>query len=213
MDTIEIKQISINDLEQARKFAEQGMHLDWYVNNSLELFLYSKYVLYLELSKSTVALGAYLGERLVGFLFARFKDEEPAIESIKHKLFLKLGSGLINLSGHKDNSDAYDQANKEMLQAFSKKNYEGELTFFAVDPELKGKRIGTLLLEKLVSLKRGKTIYLYTDSGSTYQFYLHRGFEIFSQKEVNMTVNKKEITLTCFLMYKQLQKNTLSRIA
>ena len=147
MDTIEIKQISINDLEQARKFAEQGMHLDWYVNNSLELFLYSKYVLYLELSKSTVALGAYLGERLVGFLFARFKNE---------------------------------------------------------DPELKGKRIGTLLLEKLVSLKRGKTIYLYTDSGSTYQFYLHRGFEIFSQKEVNMTVNKKEITLTCFLMYKQL---------
>lgn len=49
MDTIEIKQISINDLEQARKFAEQGMHLDWYVNNSLELFLYSKYVLYLSL--------------------------------------------------------------------------------------------------------------------------------------------------------------------
>ena len=137
-------------------------------------------------------------------MFARFKNEEPAIESIKHKLFLKLGSGLINLSGHKDNSDAYDQANKEMLQAFSKKNYEGELTFFAVDPELKGKRIGTLLLEKLVSLKRGKTIYLYTDSGSTYQFYLHRGFEIFSQKEVNMTVNKKEIKLTCFLMYKQL---------
>ena len=180
------------------------MHLNRYVNNSFELYLYSKYVLYLELSKSTLALGAYMGKQLVGFLFARFENEAAAIHSWRQQLFVSIGSSVIQLSGHNENSTAYDKANREMFQAFSKQKYDGEITFFAVDPELNGKGIGTLLLEELRAQKNGKTIYLYTDSGSTYQFYLHRGFEIFKQKKITINTVKKELELTCFLMSKRL---------
>ena len=204
MDKIKIRRIDVSDLKKARKFAATGMHLNRYVNNSFELYLYSKYVLYLELSKSTLALGAYMGKQLVGFLFAQFENEAAAIHSWRQQLFVSIGSSVIQLSGHNENSTAYDKANREMFQAFSKQKYDGEITFFAVDPELNGKGIGTLLLEELRAQKSGKTIYLYTDSGSTYQFYLHRGFEIFKQKKITINTVKKELELTCFLMSKRL---------
>lgn len=204
MDKIKIRRIDVSDLKKARKFAATGMHLNRYVNNSFELYLYSKYVLYLELSKSTLAIGAYMGKQLVGFLFARFENEAAAIHSWRQQLFVSIGSSVIQLSGHNENSTAYDKANREMFQAFSKQKYDGEITFFAVDPELNGKGIGTLLLEELRAQKSGKTIYLYTDSGSTYQFYLHRGFEIFKQKKITINTVKKELELTCFLMSKRL---------
>lgn len=204
MDKIKIRRIDVSDLKKARKFAATGMLLNRYVNNSFELYLYSKYVLYLELSKSTLALGAYMGKQLVGFLFAQFENEAAAIHSWRQQLFVSIGSSVIQLSGHNENSTAYDKANREMFQAFSKQKYDGEITFFAVDPELNGKGIGTLLLEELRAQKSGKTIYLYTDSGSTYQFYLHRGFEIFKQKKITINTVKKELELTCFLMSKRL---------
>ena len=64
-----------------------------------------------------------------------------------------------------------------LLEEFKKNNkVDGEINFFAVDPTIKGKGIGSLLLKELEKQEKDKLIYLYTDSGSTYQFYLHRGF-------------------------------------
>ena len=56
------------DFNKARKFAIEGMNLNWYTSNKLELYLYSKYFWYLEISKATKALGAYIDNELVGVL-------------------------------------------------------------------------------------------------------------------------------------------------
>ena len=80
---------------------------------------------------------------------------------------------------------------------------DGEINFFAVNPEIKGKGIGTLLLNELEKEEKGKLIYLYSDTGSTYQFYQKRGFNLSGKNDIKLIIDKKEAPLTCFLFSKR----------
>jgi ribosomal protein S18 acetylase RimI-like enzyme len=82
-------------------------------------------------------------------------------------------------------------------------NPDGEICFLAADPTIQGKGIGTLLLEELGRLEKGKLIYLYTDDNCTYQFYEHKGFERSEEKEIKMELGGKTVPLTCLLYSKQ----------
>jgi len=64
MDVI-VQPLKKKDFNAARKFAIDGMHLNWYTSNDFELYFYSKYFLYLELLRATSALGAYVDDKLV----------------------------------------------------------------------------------------------------------------------------------------------------
>lgn len=201
---IEIKQLNKRDFNTARKFAIEGMHLNWYTNNNFELYIYSKYFWYLEVSRATRALGAYIGDKLVGVLLVDIDNQPKVFNSIGYRLFIKFSSFIINLL-YKNASNTYDNANKEILEKFKKNNEtDGELNFFAVDPTIKGKGIGTLLLKELEKKEKGKQIYLYTDTGSTYQFYLHRGFIESGRKDVQIKIGNREVPLTCYLFSKTL---------
>lgn len=201
---IEIKQLNKRDFNTARKFAIEGMHLNWYTNNNFELYIYSKYFWYLEVSRATRALGAYMGDKLVGVLLVDIDNQPKIFNSIGYRLFIKFSSFIINLL-YKNASNTYDNANKEILEKFKKNNEtDGELNFFAVDPTIKGKGIGTLLLKELEKKEKGKQIYLYTDTGSTYQFYLHRGFIESGRKDVQIKIGNREVPLTCYLFSKTL---------
>lgn len=199
---IEIKQLNKRDFNTARKFAIEGMHLNWYTNNNFELYIYSKYFWYLEVSRATRALGAYMGDKLVGVLLVDIDNQPKVFKSIGYRLFIKFSSFIINLL-YKNASNTYDNANKEILEKFKKNNEtDGELNFFAVDPTIKGKGIGTLLLKELEKKEKGKQIYLYTDTGSTYQFYLHRGFIESGRKDIQIKIGNREVPLTCYLFSK-----------
>jgi len=201
-----IKNIDRVDLHEARKFIVNGMHLHWYVSNKLELYLYSKYALYSYYIKSTTILTAYYQNKLVGFLFAKFKNEQATLKPLRYKIYCLIFEKLMKLIGYGNANNTYDDANKKMLKDF-KVNHQidGEITFFAVNENLKGKGIGTLLLEKLEHMHKGQVVYLFSDNGSTYQFYLHRGFKKSKSKEINLTLkNDKSIVLTCFLFSKRL---------
>ena len=52
---IEIKQIQRRDYQKAQSFAVEGMHLNWYLDQTWALALYSKYVWYMELNRATRA--------------------------------------------------------------------------------------------------------------------------------------------------------------
>ena len=166
--------------------------------------MYSKYFWYMEISKATKALGAYMENKLVGIVLADINDEPKMYKSIWYKLFTKIISSFINLLYH-NASNAYDEANKKMLNELKKENNpDGEINFFAVDPGIKGKGIGTLLLNELEKQEKGKFIYLFTDNGSTYQFYTHRGFYESGRTDIKLKLHKKEVDLTCFLFSKKL---------
>jgi GNAT superfamily N-acetyltransferase len=201
--SIEIKQLRKSDFDKARKFAIVGMHLHWYATTKLELYIYSKYFWYLEISKATKALGAYLDNDLVGVLLADIKDEPKIFKSVWYQTFIKTISFFINLFYNKA-SNLYGVANEKMLTAFKENNNpDGEINFFAVNPDIKGKGIGTLLLNELEKLEKGKIVYLYTDSGSTYQFYTHRGFTESGKTDIKLEIDKKKVDLICFLFSKK----------
>lgn len=201
---IKIRQLRKKDFNIARKFAIKGMHLHWYTSNNIELYLYSKYFWYLEISRATKALGAYIDDKLVGVLLVDMNNQAKVFNSAWYRIFVKISSSIINLA-YKGAAITYDNANIEMLKEFkTNNNLDGEINFFAVDPDIKGKGIGSLLLNELEKQEKNKLIYLYTDTGSTYQFYLHRGFTESGRKEIVIEKNNKEIPLTCFLFSKSL---------
>lgn len=201
---IEIRPLRKKDFDKARKFSIIGMNTEWYTDKKWEQYLYSKYFLYWELSKATQVLAAYSGDEMVGVLFAEIYGEEKAYKSLWHELYIKIAETMMALI-FKDGPSAYGDANKEMFEAYKQKiKPDGEITFFVVDPELMGKGIGTKLLNELEKREKGKEVYLYTDSGCTYQFYEKRGFERTEERDIMMRLHEKDIPLKCFLHSKKL---------
>lgn len=77
--------------------------------------------------------------------------------------------------------------------------------FLAANPDLKIKGIGTKLLTEFEKREKGKEIFLFTDSGCTYQFYERRGFERLKEKISKIKILDKEIDLRCMLYRKIIQ--------
>ena len=201
---IAIKTIRKQDFDAARRFAVQGMHLHWYATGRLELYLYSQYFWNLEVTRATRALGAYMGDRLVGVLLVDMKGEPKVFPSFFRRAFVWLSDRVIK-AFYSGAADVYHQANEKMLGEFKQQHQpDGELNFFAIDPTITGKGLGTLLLDELERLEAGKLIYLFTDSGSTYQFYQRRQFDEEGRQDVTMEIGGKELDLTCFLFSKTL---------
>ncbi|VDG25471.1 GNAT family N-acetyltransferase [Lactiplantibacillus mudanjiangensis] len=201
---IAIKRLAKRDFNRARQFAVVGMHLNWYTRNRLELFLYSHYFWSLEIDRATRAYGAYQGDKLVGVLLADMVKEQPILPSWQRRIFIKLSQWVIK-HFYGSMTSQYEGANAEMLATYQQQHHcDGELNFFAVDPTIIGQGLGTRLLNQLAKDMAGQNIYLYTDSGSTYQFYLHRGFSIVGQRELKLEKQGKLIPLTCYLMAKAL---------
>lgn len=102
-------------------------------------------------------------------------------------------------------TNQYNNANKEMIASFKQEHQpDGEINFFGVDPKINGKGIGSKLLDALEKKEKGKLLYLYIDSGCTYQFYEHRGFERIAERAIILSIHGKDIPLTSFLYSKRL---------
>jgi ribosomal protein S18 acetylase RimI-like enzyme len=200
---VKIKQLQKKDFTKIIDFAIEGMHFNRYVDNKLALRLYGRYFLYEELERATQVLAAYMGDKLVGILMADLKNEPKQYSSFWRKLYVKIFKAIMAIVV-KDGPNIYDEANKAMLNDYLKNaNPDGEICFLAADPTIQGKGIGTLLLEELGRLEKGKLIYLYTDDNCTYQFYEHKGFERSEEKEIKMELGGKTEPLTCLLYSKQ----------
>ena len=199
--SIQIKELNPNDYDIVRKFAIGGMNLNRHTEYEYELYFYSKYYIFFELLNSTQIFAAYENDKLVGVLFAEFKNEPKKVNSFYMKIYVKSIDFIMNV--FYKGLNIYMEANKDMFNEFKKNNDpDGEIRFFAVDPNLKGKGIGTLLLKHLENIEKGKKVFLYTDSGCTYQFYEHRGFKREQERNIILPIHGKDTPLTCFLFSK-----------
>ncbi len=203
MDII-IRDIDKRDFPKIQEFASQGMQFNMYTENRLELYFYTKYFWYLELNRATQVLAAYMDHRLVGVLLADIEGKPKIYVSLWRKLYVKLVEWIMSI-GYKGASDSYDAANKEMLAQFKTLHHpDGELNFLAVDPTINGKGIGSKLLDELKHREKGKLIYLFTNTGCSYQFYDRRGFERSYTRKIDIMVHGKKIPHDCFLYSKRL---------
>ena len=88
------------------------------------------------------------------------------------------------------------------LSERSRKDYEGEVAFFAVASEYRGRHIGTLLFEQMLSYMKTKDIrrfYLYTDTSCNYGFYESHGMKRAAEEKETFTVKGKRTEMTFFL--------------
>lgn len=201
---IYIRDLEKRDFKLARKFAIEGMNLNWYATTRLTLLWYSHYFWNLELLKASQAFGAYHNNTLVGVLLVDINGQDKLFHSKIRSFFVKFSDFII--SGFFSNSsDAYNQANKYMLHKFMADHEpDGEIIFFATDPVHHGKGVGSLLLNKLEEEQRGKLIYLFTDSGSTYQFYQKKSFQQSGRCVVEIRNGDDLVTLVCYIFHKVL---------
>lgn len=201
---IELKNISKRDFKKAIEFCRIGMNVDYYTDKPFEIYLYSKYFWYMELLRATQIIGAYINGEMAGVLLADMKGEKKAYSSITSKIFIKTAEILMGII-FKGGANVYTETNDKMLAEFEEKNSpDGEMNFLAVDPKLNGKGIGTVLLNELSKREKGKLIYLFTDSGCTYQFYDKRDFTRNCEKDIVFDLHDRNIPLTCFLYSKVL---------
>jgi ribosomal protein S18 acetylase RimI-like enzyme len=201
--SITIKDLNEKDYDIARQFAIEGMNLNRYCKYAHELYFYSRYYFYMELLKATQVLAAYEDDKLLGILLAQMKNESKKVNSFWLKTFVNSMNFVTN-TFYKGES-LYNNTNKEMLDEYMKNNEpDGEILFFGVDKNARGKGIGTLLLKELEKIEKGKKIYLYTDSDCTYQFYEKRGFSREQERNIDFLIHGKPLPLTCFLFSKVL---------
>ena len=88
------------------------------------------------------------------------------------------------------------------LLAASGKNYQGELAFFAVGADCRGKGIGKLLFEAVVEEMRSCGIpefFLFTDTSCNYPFYEHMGLTRRCEKHWTMEMGGRREEMTFFL--------------
>lgn len=203
---LEIRELKRKDYSKVIQYAIEGMHFNWYLENKVVLNLYGRYFLYLEMMKATHVLAAYYGDELAGVLMCEMKGRKPKYHSFWKSLYVKVVD-FVQRTFVKDGVGPYDETNKEMLANYSKDiNLDGEIVFLAANPNIKIKGIGTFLLAELEKIEAGKRVYLYTDTGCTYQFYEHRGFERVGEKEVTLEIGNKKAEITCLLYSKVLSE-------
>ena len=111
---IVIREFNIADRAVAARFAMEGMHLDRYVENALERWIYEKYVIREALARSNYLIGAYRDDKLVGFLFGCFKGQPLPYRDSRFIFLQRLFKLLERFSPSASQDDAYDAANRAM---------------------------------------------------------------------------------------------------
>ena len=191
------------DYKKAIRYAIEGMQFNRYLNNKILLNLYGRYVWYLELTNSTQIISAYIGDELVGVLLANIYGEKK-YKSFHKSSYVKIFNFFQNII-YKEGVDIYNETNREMFEKYKNNNNpNGEIKFFAVNPNIKGKGIGTKILEELERREKGKQIFLFTDEGCSYQFYENRGFERAGEKDILLDLNNRKVNVKCFLYSKNI---------
>ena len=199
---MEFKPLRRRDYGKIQKFAITGMHLSKYTSNRFELYFYAKYFWYLELLRATRIYAADDGEEFAGVLLLDILDEEKAYHSWWAGKFVAFMEWIMAHS-YADMSDQNSEVNEEMLANYKASHHvDGELNFCLVNGQITGKGVGSKLLAEAEKELRGKRIYLYTDDGSTYQFYDKRGFNRVGERVISMDKGTESVQLTAMLYAK-----------
>lgn len=83
-----------------------------------------------------------------------------------------------------------------------KKDYEGEIAFFAVDSKFRGRGIGKRLFQSVTSYMRQERIhslYLFTDTSCNYGFYEHEGMNKSQEYAQTFHIHNQQANMKFFL--------------
>ena len=194
------KYLDPKDYNSVIDFALDGLHLSDYCQG-IDLYLFSRLSVYKELLKATRIYSVYENDKFIGVLLAEIKGEQKKIDSFWMKAFVK---GCEILYSILEGPRGYYQAIKLMYDEYIKINDPyAEILLFVLDPKMKGKGIGTMLLKEFEKDLKDKEVFLYADIGCTYQFYEHRGYT--KEQEIEYFEDSRGELIKCFLYSKKIK--------
>lgn len=155
------------------------------------------------LTNQTYTQVALVNNFPVGIIMGKNRATHKCPLSLRLKMIKDTIKLLISKEGRKvskifSNVDGID---KELLSLCST-DYQGELAFFAINKNYRGKGIGKALFEKVKEYMRSQNIhnfYLFTDTSCNYGFYEHQGMKRQQETKSCFNVNGLPEEMTFFL--------------
>lgn len=155
------------------------------------------------LSNSTFSCIAVDGEKTIGIILANNRKKKSRSMIRKFDLIKKIIALISNKEGRKISKmfGSVVSIDKDLLGSINKE-YEAEISFFAIDENYRGKGIGGLLFKSVLEYikeEKLKDFYLFTDTSCNYKFYEHQGMKRKCEKEKLFNINGKDIKMKFFI--------------
>ena len=143
------------------------------------------------LSQQSFTQVAVKGEEPVGIIMARDKQQKAA-----GHFGMKRNCAIFTMLCHREDRailktfGGISSIDEDLLKS-RKKEYDGEIVFFALNESCRGMGVGKTLFEKAQNYFKDqhiKDFYLYTDSSCNYGFYEHQGMKRCGEKSATIPV-------------------------
>lgn len=162
------------------------------------------------LTNQTFVRVADLDGKAVGIIMGKDNHNHSCPFSLKVNQFKAILSLLFSTEGRKT-WKIFGRVNEidSMLREESAKDYDGEVAFFAVNSEIRGKGLGKRLFSSFIDYAKStnfKNFFLFTDTSCSYQFYDSIGLIRKCQKNHTFTVNGQKAPMS-FYLYEGLTDN------
>lgn len=169
----------IKDLDQIIYLTKQSAKLERFVKAE-DLDEYATYFALRSFLSASFCLGAYLDDKLIGFITCSFRDKDKIyIDSNIVGLNLNLKNKFSRYHFLADTA-IYGDTCQKLLEE-EDVDTDGEITLFVVDKEYRRLSIGKkLMLSALDYYQKNKAwiIYLTSDTECNYMYYLNYDFKI-----------------------------------
>lgn len=155
------------------------------------------------LANQTYTKVALLSNKPIGVIMA--KDIKLHKCPLKYKLKQAFAIMSLYLSKEGRNTSkifsSVNEIDKDLLKE-CKKEYGGEVAFFAISSAARGKGIGKKMFSFMLEYMKSQNInnfYLFTDTSCNYGFYEHQGMNRCTEKSQSFVIKGKEANMTFFI--------------
>lgn len=203
---ITYRELQKSDYEAVKTVINESFGLYRYVTDERVLESFLNLYLYSCLSEQTFHCVAEENGKVIGVIMGQAKSAYRAVPHLRHLVRMSAYGVKMWMQSvwYRCSSRDYKRMHQIYRQLLhdSKQTFGGVLTLFAVTESCRGKGVGSVLLHRLLDyLYRHDvdSIYLYTDSCCTYQFYERHGFRRLGQQRMALTRDGRQTELDVFL--------------
>lgn len=166
------------------------------------------------LTNQTYTKVALLNNQPIGVIMARDNKTHKCPMKYRIKQILDIISLYLCKEGRNTSKifSSVSEIDKNLLNE-CKKEYEGEVSFFAISSKARGKGIGKKMFLNMLEYMKSQSVnnfYLFTDTTCNYGFYEHQGMMRRNEKSQTFLIQGKEAKMTFFIYDYLLNNNILS---
>ena len=203
MEDIIYRKLEKTDYDEVRNLICEAFGLGRYVPDKKTLDKVKRMYLCSCLAEQKFNMVALYQGEVVGVIMGASKNDKFKLSNMQNSLKLLYYTVSIYLF-HKKECGVQGNVHKAYVERIADYNHKfnGVLTLFAVESNLRGLGIGKGLLSKLQAYyneKNSDSIYLYTDDTCNYGFYEHMGFCRVKEMPVFIIRDNKQTELGVYL--------------